>query len=96
MNIHEELLASDFHECFAQMRHYDNGFQEMVKFGFQGVLAVVAAYAFLAEKYGFADWGGVGLKLLTLLATLMGLLLVMWLARNRVYYAYVARYVSPF
>jgi len=94
MSVHEDLLVSDFHECFAQMRHYDDGFRDVVKFGFEGVFAVITGYAFLAGKYGFADWAGVGLALLTLLATLMGSLLVIWLARNRVYYAHVCRYVN--
>jgi 5'(3')-deoxyribonucleotidase len=94
MDVKEELLVSDFQQCFEQMRHYDDGFRETVGFGFGGVLAVVAAYAALVGTYGLKPVVLVALGLLTLLGSLMGTLLVMWLARNRVYYAFVCRYVN--
>jgi len=93
MSVNDDLLVADFHECFEQMRHYDNGFRETVGFGFGGVLAVVTAYAALIGTYGLKSGVLSALCLLTLLASLMGVLLVMWLARNRVYYAFVCRYV---
>jgi hypothetical protein len=94
MPVEEDLLVSDFHECFAQMRHYDDGSREMVKFGFEGVIAIVTAYAFLAKYLQHTKIVGAALTVLTGLGTVMGLLLVVWLTRNRAYYVIVVRYVN--
>lgn len=94
MNLHENLLISDFEQCFEQMRHYDDTFGRTLKFGFGGVAGVIAASAALVSQYGFTHPTKTMVGFLLLVSSIAGFLLVVSLARNRVYFAFVARYVN--
>jgi hypothetical protein len=94
MTVYDDLLVADFHDCFEQMRHYEEGFLKRLEFGFGGMLAVIGAAAFLIEHFKATAFtlGAVGLLLVV--SGGVGCLLVFSLARNRVYFAFVARYVN--
>jgi hypothetical protein len=94
MSVHENLLIADFQECFQQMRHYDETFRATLSFGFGVVLAVEAASGALVEHYGFTCPVMITVGFLLITAALAVTLLVGLLARNRVYFAFVVRYVN--
>jgi hypothetical protein len=94
MSVHENLLIADFQECFQQMRHYDDTFRATLSFGFSMVLAVEAASGALVERYGFSRLVMITVGFLLITAALAVTLLVGLLARNRVYFAFVVRYVN--
>lgn len=94
MGIYEELLVADFQQCFEQMRHYDETFHRTLQFGFGGVVAVIAASAALAGQYGLTQLITTTVGLMLLVSSAAGFLLVVSLARNRVYFAFVGRYVN--
>ncbi len=94
MSVHEELLVSDFQQCFEQIRHYDEIFHRTLQFGFGGVVAVIAASGALAGQYGLTRLITTTVGLMLLVSSVAGFLLVASLARNRVYFAFVARYVN--
>ena len=92
MGISEDLLNADFQECFEQMRHYDDAFQNGLQFTYGGVIALSGLLGTLLQIKG-ADT----LRTVTpvlVLSWLAGFLMVMFLAKNRVYFARVARYVN--
>lgn len=94
MSVLDSLLTSDFQQCFAQMRHYDETFRHTLQFGFSGVAVVIAASAALIGQYGFTPLIGATVGLLLAVSSGNGFLLIVSLARNRVYFAFVARYVN--
>jgi hypothetical protein len=94
MSVYEDLLLEDFRQCFEQMRHYDEVFRKVLEWGYGGTVAVVAASAALIEHYGLASVVVTATTLLFLASGLGGFLLVISLARNRVYFAVVSRYVN--
>jgi hypothetical protein len=92
MGISEDLLNTDFQECFEQMRHYDDAFQSGLQFTYGGVIGLSGLLGTLLQIKG-ADT----LRTVTpvlVLSWLAGFLMVMFLAKNRVYFAKVARYVN--
>ncbi len=94
MSVHEDLLVADFQQCFEQMRHYDDAFQHILQFAFGGILVVIGACAALLEQYGLTELTRSAAGLLFAIASGAGFFLLMSLARNRVYFAFVARYVN--
>jgi hypothetical protein len=94
MSVYDDLLVADFSECFEQMRHYQEGFLKRLDFGFGGIVAVIAATAVLIEHFRGTALILALSGLLLLVSTFAGALLVVSLARNRVYFAFVARYVN--
>lgn len=94
MTIFDDLLVADFSECFQQMRHYEEGFLKRLEFGFGGMLAVISATAFLIEHFSATPFTLAASGLLLAVSAGVGGLLVSSLARNRVYFAFVARYVN--
>lgn len=94
MTVYENLLAADFQQCFEQMRHYDETFHRTLQFGFGGVVAVIVASAALVEQYGLTQLITTTVGLMLLVSSVAGFLLVVSLARNRVYFAFVGRYVN--
>lgn len=94
MTIYDDLLVSDFSECFEQMRHYEEAFLKRLDFGFGAIVAVIGATAFLIEHFKATPFILVLSGLLLAVSSIAGILLVWSLARNRVYFAFVARYVN--
>lgn len=94
MSVHENLLIADFQQCFEQMRHYDETFRVTLSFGFSMTLAVEAASGALLQHYGFTRLVMLTAGLLLITSGLATALLIALLARNRVYYVFVARYVN--
>jgi hypothetical protein len=94
LSVKEDLLLADFSQCFEQMRHYDNGFKSQVQFGFASVSAIVAAAAALVANYGFTPQVLGVAAVLLLFSAVAALALPVGLARNRLYFAKVARYVN--
>jgi hypothetical protein len=94
MNPEEEMLKSDFSQCFAQMRHYDSHCISMINFIFGGYAAVVVAvFSFLIEE-PITKLRLVGIFALFTLAWTAGSLLLTFLVRNRVSFISAARYVN--
>ena len=92
MSVFEDLLNSDFQQCFEQMRHYDDAFQNGLQFTYTGAIAVAGFSGTLLQIKG-AD----GLKTVAVVLAfswLAGVFVVMSLAKNRVYFAKAARYVN--
>jgi hypothetical protein len=94
MTIYDDLLVADFNECFEQMRHYDAAFMKRLDFGFTGIITVIGATAFLIEHFTATRFILSLSGLLLGVSSLAGIMLVWSLARNRVYFATVARYVN--
>ena len=97
MPLAEDLMVADFEQCFEQMRHYDQSYRHSFEFGFAGMLAVIAASGTLIQQYGFTPIVLTTVGILLLASSVVGFLFfVVSLARNRVYFAFVARYVNEF
>lgn len=91
--IFENLLQSDFEQCFEQMRHYDDAFQSAVQFAYTGVVAVAGLSGTLIQIWS-SKLSIATVSFIFAFSWLAGLLVVMSLAKNRVYFARVARYVN--
>jgi hypothetical protein len=76
------------------MRHYDDVFQSTVQFAYTGVVAVGGPAGTLLQVYGPKQSTVATASLILVLSWLTGVLVVMSLAKNRVYFARVARYVN--
>jgi len=90
-----KFLDSDFNQCFQQMRYYDGQIIDICKFAFTGYAAIVGA-ALTLYKYGAdkgADFRAPAVSLLAI-GLLLGLCLLALMARNRVYFVVVTRYVN--
>jgi hypothetical protein len=94
MTIHDDLLVADFSESFEQMRHYEDAFLKRLDFGFGAIVAVIGATAFLIEHFKATPFILFLSGMLLSVSSIAGILLVWSLARNRVYFAFVARYVN--
>ncbi len=94
MSLEEDLLTADFGQCFEQMRHYDEAFRRTLEFVFGGFVAVLAGSLALLFEHGVTEKVTLSLGVLLTVAAVAGMVLVMYLARNRVYFAFVARYVN--
>lgn len=94
MPLYEDLLVADFNQCFEQMRHYDESFRRTTEFCFGGIVSVVAASGAFLTQYGTTTSTTRLVALVLILSSLAGFLLVVLLARNRVYFAIVARFIN--
>jgi hypothetical protein len=92
--VFENLLQSDFEQCFEQMRHYDDVFQNSLQFVYTGVVAVAGASGTLFSIWGTKTSNLATLSFILLFSWVAGIVVVMELAKNRVYFARVARYVN--
>lgn len=93
-DIRETLLVSDFEQCFEQMRHYDDAFQGALQFAYTGVVAVAGASGTLLQIWHVNPLNLATVSLILLFSSLAGVVILMLLAKNRVYFAKVARYVN--
>jgi hypothetical protein len=94
MTIYDDLLVSDFTQCFEQMRHHEESFLKRLDFGFGGIVVVIGGCAFLIEHFHATPFILSLSALLLSISSGAGAILVFSLARNRVYFAFVARYVN--
>ncbi len=94
MDVHEDLLVADFNQCFEQMRHYDESFRRTLEFSFGLLASVIAGTAALLGQYGATVLTTELVGVLLLVSSFASLLLVVLMARNRVYFAVVARFVN--
>lgn len=94
MTVHEDLLVADFQQSYAQMRHYDDVFRTTLEFSFGGIVVVIGGAAALVSQFETGPLVMTLVGLLFLVAGTMGFLMVVSLARNRVYFAFTARYVN--
>jgi hypothetical protein len=94
MTVLDDLLDSDFEECFEQMRHYDSAFESAVQFAYTGTVTVAGASGTLLQAYGPDSLILAIVSFILVFSCLAGLVVVLSLARNRVYFAKVARYVN--
>jgi hypothetical protein len=94
MGVFENLLQSDFQQCFEQMRHYDDAFQGALQFAYTGVVAVAGASGTLLQIWHVNPLNLATVSLVLLFSSLAGIVILMLLAKNRVYFARVARYVN--
>lgn len=92
--VFDNLLQSDFEQCFEQMRHYDDVFQNSLQFVYTGVVAVPGASGTLFSIWGTKTSNLATLSVILLFSWLAGIVVVTELAKNRVYFARVARYVN--
>ena len=93
-SVFENLLQSDFEQCFEQMRHYDDAFQNALQFAYTGVVAVAGASGTLLQIWHTTPLNLATVSFVLLFSWLAGVVVVMSLAKNRVYFAKVARYVN--
>jgi hypothetical protein len=92
--VFENLLVQDFSQCYQQLREYNAGARRILELGVGGTTTVVAAYAALVGKFGpTKPVMLIGATLLFLAGT-GGAILLVSLARNRVYFVTVARYIN--
>jgi hypothetical protein len=89
-----DIVVSDFEQCFEQMRHYDDSFQNTVQFAYTGTVAVAGVSGTLLQSYHYTQLNLTILSVILGLSWLAGIILVMSLAKNRVYFAIVARRVN--
>ena len=89
-----DYLISEYEQCFQQMRHYDTTQNTLLTFALTGYIAIFAAVYTLYQystnnpiKYTF-------LTMIFILSTIAGIIVLMTLARNRVYYTAVAKQVN--
>jgi len=94
MTLAEDLLVADFNQCFAQMRHYDEAFRRTLEFSLGGIASVVTASGALLGRYGTTLLTCRLVGTLLLLSSAASLLLIALMARNRVYFAIVAKFVN--
>lgn len=94
MTVYDDLLVADFNECFQHMRHYEEAFLKRLEFGFTGMVAVIGAVAVLIEHFKATAFTLSASGMLLAISGAAGGLLVSSLARNRVYFAFVTRYVN--
>lgn len=90
-----KFLDRDFNQCFQQMRYYDGQIIDICKFAFTGYTAIVGA-ALSLYKYGSdkgSDFRPPAVAMLAI-GLLLGLCLLALMARNRVYFVVVTRYVN--
>lgn len=89
-----DVVVSDFEQCFEQMRHYDDSFQNTLQFAYTGTVAVVGVSGTLLQSYHYTQLNLTILSVILGLSWLVGIILVMSLAKNRVYFTIVARRVN--
>jgi hypothetical protein len=90
-----KFLDRDFNQCFQQMRYYDGQIIDICKFALTGYTAIVGASLSL-YKYGIdkgSDFRPPAVAMLAI-GLLLGMCLLALLARNRVYFVIVTRYVN--
>lgn len=90
-----KFLDRDFSQCFEQMRYYDGQIIDICKFAFTGYTAIVGA-ALTLYKYGTdkgIDFRAPAVAILAI-GLLLGICLLALMARNRVYFVVVTRYVN--
>lgn len=94
MSVYEQLLVADFNQSCELVRHYEEGFRKMMEYSFTVTAAVVAAYAALILHFGVTPrtrtLGGLAL----VLTALAGIMILMSLARNRVFFTFTCRHVN--
>jgi hypothetical protein len=89
-----DIVVSDFEQCFEQMRHYDDSFQNTLQFAYTGTVAVARVSGTLLQSYHYTQLNLTILSVILGLSWLAGIILVMSLAKNRVYFVMVARRVN--
>jgi hypothetical protein len=93
MKPEEEFLKSDFEQCFEMMRHYDSHFFAVISMllsVYTGIIAsVIAFYNDLIVKIANSF-----LIILLALIWVSGLFALLFLLRNRVYFAGVTQYIN--
>jgi hypothetical protein len=94
MSVDEDLLVADFNQCFEQMRHYDESFRRSLEFSGAGIASVITASGALFGQYGVTPLTTKLVAALLLFSSFVSLMLVVLMARNRVYFAVVARFVN--
>ena len=91
------FLLEEYNQCFSHMRHYDSLKLSLAKFGFS-FYSAVAAISFGLERYFYYELKmksvDLFIGLLLCLTFLMGLLIIVMMARYRKYFVQVARQVN--
>ncbi len=89
------FVAADFSECFAQLRHYDDQEQAILRFTFAGYAAVATALISVYQlvRHPSPDLPAL-LAVVVLVWTVTGLLALACLCRIRAYFVLVARYLN--
>ena len=90
----DDLLKADFKQCFKQMRHYDSIFTTLVIFAFVFFTAVVTATIVFSYQAHPPNSAYLGLSILYGLVATIGVLILAILLRNRVSFAFSARFVN--
>jgi len=96
-NSYAKLMHDDFSQSFSQLRHYDTAYTSMMRFAFTGYTAVFGA-VFTIYVDMHQDHSNISIFLATLMGvvTLMGLLVLATLVRNRIYYVTMARHLNDY
>ncbi len=89
-----EFLKSEYNQCFNQMRHYDVVAQSFNKFALTGYVAVISGLSALFKFLEAAAYRDIVIGGLSLVAFFVGLVMLDFMVRNRVYYVIVARQVN--
>ena len=86
-----EFLKIDFQECFEQMRHYDRLFWQVTAGIFSLDAAILATvFNLLKSKYFSTSILGI----LVFGGFIIGIIVLCFLLKNRIYYVKVARFVN--
>lgn len=94
MSIEEDLLKSDFEQCFEHLRHYDNLFISMSNFLYSGYAAVIVAVFTFYSAYPRNITSSIGITCLLLFSFFVGILILGFLIRNRIYYVFLSRFIN--
>lgn len=89
-----ELLKTDFAQQNEWMRHYDERFMSIINFLNAGYVSIAVAVYVLCYKFENKFVGSLGATMLLLFTSLVGIILLFSLIRNRVYFTTVTRYVN--
>lgn len=94
MNVEEELLKSDFEKSYEQMRHYDSSFQNLTTIILGAYLGVIGSIATLFGLKIEFQQVIIGIGIILIFMASSSTIFILILARNRVYFTIVARYVN--
>ncbi len=94
------FLERDFSECFSQMRHYDEQMLDVTKFSFAEMIAVIAGswtilvFALESTNSSIRSNWPIAVIFVLLAGYIFGILSLSILARLRLYFTLVARYLN--
>ena len=90
----KDFLLAEYQECFAQIRHYYSIEVNFVKFSFSGYVALIAASFALNQYLKDNPIAELYVGSVFLVGSILGLIHLAFIVRNRAYFVIVARQVN--